>query len=113
VPSIALLLFGAALYLLLWFNPETGVPNPHDIGEWRSIPASIRPLFRRGSGPILIAAVLWQISGVFVMAIAVLWQADLLGQPFGAIVAYLGAGSVIVASIGSGWLAIMDRHARR
>jgi hypothetical protein len=59
---------------------------------------------------VLIAALLWQISGLFMIAIAVMWQADLLGEPAGAIVAYLGAGSVLVASIGSSWLAIMDRH---
>jgi hypothetical protein len=73
------------------------------------VPASVRPLLRRGSGPVLIAALLWQISGLFMIAIAILWQADLLGEPVGAIVAYLGAGSVILASIGAGWLAIKDR----
>jgi hypothetical protein len=113
VPSIALLLLGLGLYLLLWFNPESGVPNPRDVGEWRSVPTGLRPLFRRGSGPVLIAALLWQVSGLFMIAIAVLWLTGLLSEPVGAVVAYLGGGSVIVASLGSGWLAMIDRSPRR
>jgi hypothetical protein len=107
---IGLLLFGGALYFLFWFSHETGVPNPGAVGEWRGVPAQLRPFLRRGQGPILIGAVLLQFVGVVQVVVSIFWLLGLLAPPFGVIAAYASFGSILAAGIGWGWLILAERQ---
>jgi hypothetical protein len=110
MPPVVLLLFGVGLYMLFWFDPP-GVPNPPGVGEWKA-PISLRRLLHRNSGPVLIAALLPQLVALFMVATAILWLANLSGQPLANAIIYVGLVVLIAASIGYAWLALLDRHPR-
>jgi hypothetical protein len=104
-----LLLFGIGLYGLFWFRPDNiGIPNPPHVGAWKSPPTTVRRLFRKGSGSVRIAALLWQVSALAMIAVALFWLTGLLSTLLGALVAWIAMLAIVVASIGSGLLLLMD-----
>jgi hypothetical protein len=105
----ALILGAVGVYLALWHNSDV-VPNPGGLGEWQGVPNRLRPIVRRGSGPVLIGAVAVQVAAVVTLVFGALRQAEIIGPDLvtlgGWIVALSWCG-VLVA-----WLGVAARARR-
>lgn len=60
-----LVILGILLYFVAWFaHDKGGVPKPGEGPRWRTPPAWLRRLLRRGQGPILLISALFEITGI-------------------------------------------------
>lgn len=109
-----LVLVGFATWLALWLGHDDGIPNPEGAGEWRSVPALLRPLFRRGPGPVLIGTVFLQFAALTLVAVPLLYALGVLATS-AAIGSSLIVGSWVfaLASWGFVWLRWRRWRARR
>ena len=68
---VILLLVGLGTYVLLWRDPSAA-PYPSGAGLWRSAPAWLRHLVRRGDGPLVISALAVQAAALVTLIVGVI-----------------------------------------
>lgn len=110
VNLILFLVCGLGIYWSGWDGHDY-FHNPDGAGEWRSAPTLLRPLLRRGPGPVIIHAVFWEGLGLAIVAAGVL---DIWGladaQPWAQILTFVVAGSMVL--VGVSWAGAVLRARR-
>jgi len=85
---IGLVVVGVILYGALW-RDHSVLPNPGGAAEWRSAPTVVRRLSTKRGAPVLIPAVILQITGIVMAGVGVLAASDALPYPLSAAGYYL------------------------